>query len=82
MSKFDIENPQLLFLLLIPIPIMGIGMFFFGSQWLQLYSMTPFWSIFGTGLSIMSYYGGVGVVMVNRKIFNIKRNRVNILDRV
>jgi len=30
----------------------------------------------------MSYYGGVGVVMVNRKIFNIKRNRVNILDRV
>lgn len=82
MNISEVKNPRLLLTLFLPIPFLTAFIFFFGGSWLALYKATPFWAIFGSGMSIMAYYGGVAVVMWNRKVFKIRRNRVRITDKV
>jgi len=75
------ENLRLLALVMLPIPFIAVFTIFFGGHWLQLYSMTPFWATFGSGIAVMSYYGGLAVVMWNRKVFEIRRKRVNAVEK-
>lgn len=82
MNISEVKNPRLLITLFLPIPFISAFILFFGGSWLQLYATTPFWAVFGTGSSIMAYYGGVAIVMWNRKVFQIRRNRVKITEKV
>lgn len=81
LTRLKPKNLSLLVLIVLPIISLIPFSLFLGGYWLQLYSMTPFWATFGSGLIFMSYYGGLAVVMWNRKVFQIRRQRVNAVEK-
>ena len=77
------QKLNLAFLSFLAFAVIGVGWYInFPAMWLSFYAANPFTAIFGTGLFFVWFFGSMIVVMYNRKLWKLRRQRIRLTQKV